>query len=224
MNRENFRTIIHDNCYYFYPYLILWVMGLVWTFIIGKPSVHLYLNQFHHPLADDFFRWATKLGEAYVFVGVIVITLFIKFRHTLFFLASFLSSFILVQFLKKVVFSSIERPTKYFEHDTTLLYLVDGVTFHHFQSFPSGHTAAGFSICTALALWLPKKMKSYSTFILILAFLIGYSRVYLSQHFMIDVLTGSVIAVTFSLIWYPNFYGEPLRNHSWMDHSIPLRK
>lgn len=56
-------------------------------------------------------------------------------------------------------------------------------------SFPSGHTAASFSVAFALLfsknkLWIPS---------MILASLIAFSRLYLYVHYPSDVLAGSVV-------------------------------
>lgn len=61
-----------------------------------------------------------------------------------------------------------------------------------YYSFPSGHTTASFSVvavtmlrCTA-NIWIP---------ILVLAILIGFSRVYLRVHYLTDVLVGVALGL-----------------------------
>jgi membrane-associated phospholipid phosphatase len=49
------------------------------------------------------------------------------------------------------------------------------------------------------------------------ACLVGYSRVYLSQHFLIDAVTGSAIGVIVVLVYY--FYHLKLHGN-WLDQSI----
>lgn len=59
-----------------------------------------------------------------------------------------------------------------------------------YYSFPSGHTAASFCVVGVTFLrcqpiiWVP---------ILILAMLIGFSRIYLRVHFLTDVLAGAML-------------------------------
>lgn len=63
-------------------------------------------------------------------------------------------------------------------------------------SFPSGHTSASFACALVLYGMLPKK---YGVPILILAVLIGLSRMYVGVHYPSDVLGGMLIAVVVSL-------------------------
>jgi membrane-associated phospholipid phosphatase len=60
-------------------------------------------------------------------------------------------------------------------------------------SFPSGHTATAFCIYLILCLLMKKKWWVFIGFII--AALIGYSRIYLAQHFPVDVGGGIIIAI-----------------------------
>jgi membrane-associated phospholipid phosphatase len=63
---------------------------------------------------------------------------------------------------------------------------------HTQNSFPSGHSTTCFAIFTSLALFFWKNQKLQ--FVLsICAILFSLTRVYLSQHFLEDVIAGSLI-------------------------------
>lgn len=64
-------------------------------------------------------------------------------------------------------------------------------------SFPSGHTACSFAVAFLLLRKLPKK---YGIPCLILAGLIGFSRIYLGVHYMSDVLAGAVSGIVLSYV------------------------
>ena len=60
-------------------------------------------------------------------------------------------------------------------------------------SFPSGHTVTAF----ALTFFVASTVLSFKTgwWFCILAILVGFSRIYLGQHYMIDVYVGSMIGI-----------------------------
>ena len=86
------------------------------------------------------------------------------------------------------------------------MYLVKGIEMLHSLSFPSGHTTSAFSGALVLTYVTPKKY--WGVLYLLLAIAIGYSRMYLSEHFFEDVVGGSVIGVFVTAIWV-----------SWIDNK-----
>ena len=66
-------------------------------------------------------------------------------------------------------------------------------------SFPSGHTSSSFAAALIYYRMLPKR---YGIPTLILAGMIGFSRVYLGVHYPSDVLGGIVVAIIGSMAAY----------------------
>lgn len=64
-------------------------------------------------------------------------------------------------------------------------------------SFPSGHTGSSFAAAVVYFTELPKK---YGVPLLILAILIGCSRLYVGVHYPSDVLAGAVIGTVLALL------------------------
>lgn len=95
---------------------------------------------------------------------------------------------IIVHSLKKIL--SRERPYKILEQLNTF-----GINLKDY-SFPSGHTAASFSIATSLALNVPR----LSIIVFIVAIVVGISRIYLGVHYPTDVAAGIVIGFSIALI------------------------
>lgn len=62
-------------------------------------------------------------------------------------------------------------------------------------SFPSGHTGSSFAAATALFLW----NKKWGIPALVLAAVIGFSRLYLFVHFPTDVLVGAFLGILSAL-------------------------
>jgi membrane-associated phospholipid phosphatase len=80
------------------------------------------------------------------------------------------------------------------------MHVVPSVEIHHYNSFPSGHTAAAFAFFTILALFYQKP--AFQILCLLLAIFSAYTRIYLLQHFFQDTLVGSAIGLSTSVIVY----------------------
>lgn len=186
-------------------FLILF--GIFWVIFFGlsitypKLSLHTHLNSFHFQLFDFFFKYITHLGDG-IFAIVLVLLFFVfkNRRLSFYILISFILTSIFVQGLKNYVFSDFMRPYFYIEQGLINVPLVNDVQMHKQHSFPSGHSTTIFALATILSL----HFKSYRTGIILffISIFTAYSRVYLSQHFIQDVLAGSMFGVVFSSIIY----------------------
>lgn len=186
--------------YYLIPYIIVFLLTLfIWSFLEHGDAV-LFLNAHRNPVFDFFFKYWTHLGDG-IFVGVLFAGLLIwKWRLAIIFLALGLAQLIFSQGLKRFVFQDVPRPTRYFE-GIAELNLIEGVKHHGSFSFPSGHTITAFAVATFFAIVF-RKNKSLSVAILLGAMLVAISRIYLLQHFLRDVLAGSLIGVVIAIGTY----------------------
>ena len=166
------------------------------------------VNGFHNGFLDRFFYWVTFFGDGLTFALVIIVLLFLTYRQAILGLVIFLGTAGLTQFLKRVVFADHLRPVGRLGREFDL-YLPAGVEPLMNNSFPSGHTTTAFALATFLTLVL--RQKNWWPVFLGLAILTGYSRVYLTHHFPIDVWVGSVIGTLGAvlLFWWLE---QPLEN------------
>lgn len=159
-----------------------------------------YIGLFGHTgitAQDLFFRYATELGATVPFV-VGGLLLFYKVGDGLLILVSQGITAAIVYPIKKIV--AAPRPSLFFAENfpDVALHQVDGVRLHQMYSFPSGHTAAVFSLMLCLTLICRNKTWTAPLFF-VLAVIGAYSRIYLSQHFAEDVCCGAIIGVVGTL-------------------------
>lgn len=192
--------------------LLCVIPGLVVIFMTDQKELHLWFNRHHSPLADIFFRNATHMAEGLAIGFVVFLALVDKVRHGVIAFSGIILSSLITQFLKRVVFFDHYRPSKVFAGIGDLHFVQD-VILHQSFSFPSGHATAAFSLFLILA-WLGRN-RWIQLVCLALALTVAYSRVYLSQHFFEDILTGSLIGSTVTFL-----IGATLLHRSWGDRGI----
>lgn len=207
-------NILKNNKLLFITYLVILMAGLIPVLMHSKADIHLFINQFHTSCGDIFFKYVTIIGSGFAAVVVSIILLFISIRYSLIMFTSWAITGILVQFLKHVVFPDLERPVRYFK-TIAELHLVHGVELYKYFTFPSGHAATAFVIFTMLAL-ISKKIRM-KLFLLLSAVIIAFSRVYLSQHFLEDILFGSLLGCIAVIIFYWYFH---LLKIPWSDKPL----
>lgn len=178
-------------------FLLVWICLFVFDCIYPKLQTHLMMNGYHSPALDTFFKYATVLGEAFpVYVGVAFLVWNVNSvwnrRNGLFILLSQGLTCVITQALKFAF--AHPRPATYFEQmGAELPQTVPGESLRRaLNSFPSGHTSAAFALFVCMALITPRK---WAPFWVASAWAVAYSRIYLSQHFLEDILLGSVIGV-----------------------------
>lgn len=159
------------------------------------------MNPYHSSLLNYFFIPYTYVGDGFFIIALALFLFFLRKKYlSLMIISSYLISGIFVQILKS--FISEARPA-YFLANTNYPYFIKNVTLHNYHSFPSGHAASAFALAAVLSFSV--KNKSYSILFLLLAALVGYSRIYLGQHFMDDVLPGSFLGIISAIICWIYF-------------------
>lgn len=207
------KSTLRENQVFLYPYLGVTFISIFFLSLYSKASIHMYLNSLNCGFGDVFFKYLTYLGDGIFIPVFLVVMLFIRFRYAFLLVLVYILSGLPVQLLKRVFFYDMARPTKYLEN--VELHLVPGVKKLSNHSFPSGHsaTAFGIMICFAIAV----KNRYLKFFFFVLATLIAYSRVYLSQHFLIDITVGAFIGLLTGLLLYE--YVKNLK-WKWLDMSL----
>ena len=190
-------SVLRQHNIYFAGLLSVLLFSTFFLLLNGKAAAFISLNSYHPFLLNVFFINYTFMGDG-IFALCLTAVLFFYYKRRqqgLAVLYSFLISGLIVQLIKNLVDSP--RPRLFFEAGQ-YLHFIDGISLANNSSFPSGHTATAFAIATVMVLLM--KDKSWQLLILIAAVLVGYSRIYLAQHFLLDVIIGAVTGSTSGIL------------------------
>lgn len=193
-------TLLRQHRSFFIPYLLLFLAVGIIQLIYTQEELIRWVNAHNSAEADYFFQYVTYLGDGIFFVVLLFILFISSRRNGLLALTSFLLSSSLSIFLKQVVFHGRPRPATVFADSAWEYHVIDGLDIATINSFPSGHTISAFAVFTLLALLDERKSRGWA--LLIPAVLVGYSRVYLFQHFVVDAFAGSLIGLLSSVVIY----------------------
>lgn len=163
------------------------VIILILLLSYGNRGFSIYINQLHQPHSDMFFKYMTHLGDGFILLLFIPLIYFKRSVYGLIFSLGALIQLIFISLGKQVFFLGAPRPMTYF-HEMSL-HVVDGVKIAYFNTFPSGHTATAFFVAAFLSL-VNLKGTIHQAIFFVLALMVALSRVYLMQHFLLDVFAG----------------------------------
>lgn len=217
-------ALLRQNRFYYALVLVFLIVLTSVRIYIGKETTLYFVADYRYYWLDRSFFLITYLGEAISFFLAFIILLFFRYRYAFMIPVIGFISLGLAMLLKQVF--ALPRPMRYLkEHD-----LVEHFTFiselnisDNFMSFPSGHTAAAFTLFTFLALVFHRH-KWLVTLSFLLAVLVGFSRVYFLHHFLEDIIFGSLIGTiisTFIFYWQMTYLKE---RKSWLERKLEVSR
>jgi len=185
---------------YFIPVFVMLLSAFVCCTVFSKQISFLVLNNYHTKWLDVFFANYTLAGDGCVSIAAVVLLIFFhKQKAAVTLLLGYAGSGLAAQLIKHCF--NYPRPKLYFEQSKVVYHhFVEGVVANHSGSFPSGHTASAFAMATVFALLSCDKRISIIAFVF--AALVGYSRIYLAEHFLQDVVAGAFIGVFWGMLSY----------------------
>jgi membrane-associated phospholipid phosphatase len=207
------KTLIKNNAIILSFYSLVLMILFYFLANYGKVQIHLYLNQLvGNKLIDNLFYYITYLGDGGVAPVLLLIIMFYNVRLGICCTASFLLATLISTTLKYGFYDDEIRPWSLFQwyYKVPIKY-VDTSILTLFHTFPSGHATQAFAIFIGLAFYVQKNLNKL--LFLSLAILTAFSRVYLSQHWLIDITVGSLIGTLTALIlFYFIIYKNKLQN------------
>jgi len=189
------------------------------SFVISnfeKTELQLIANSYSSTFFDFVFYILTHSVEFWGCLAIYVLVAFYKsYKYAIIGLLTYASAGLVTQLLKRNVFYELKRPTVNIDN---LRLIPDYFNYEQASnfSFPSGHTTVAFALFIFLTLIV--KNKKWGLVFGILACAVAYSRVYLSQHYFIDIYVGSVIGTVVTML---SFYGfNKIKFGNWGDKKI----
>lgn len=164
---------------------------------LGKTGSFVFINSRYTASADVFFQYVTYLGDGLIYIPLIAFCFFYKREYLIPAVAAIVICTVLSQFLKRCIFpDELNLRPLSLEEQHIIIHKIKGIELSYYNSFPSGHTSTAFSLALLLAYMIKKRVWAF--ILPLVALLVGYSRVYLGQHFVSDVSAGIVVGIVSS--------------------------
>lgn len=230
------KFFLKNNVFIGLSLILIVVLGLALLYI-PKGELHLLLCDRHTPARDIFYRYYTTIAEWFPYVVCVGILLFGRIGDGIFASSAMIGSALSTQVLKHII--NAPRPLTWFgiNMPDVELPLVEGVRMNSWFSFPSGHTTSFFALAFVVSILFTKsqeqrdkrqetRAKRLSTIVQITLFILaaigGYSRIYLSQHFALDVYAGILVGTLITIVCYTVFYR--FDSQKWYNFRVFTKK
>ena len=197
--------------FFFLPYFALLAI-LGWVLCTSeKLQFHLWLHEFHNSFLDCVIPYCTHLGDGIFVLSIALMLLLLYNQRTgILLILGYVFSSVIAQLLKRLAFPDYMRPFHFFKNNVDF-HQIPNFLYFESNGFPSGHTTSAFAFATVFCYL--HGQKPWVQFLLFgMAVFVGFTRVYLSQHFLLDVYFGSILGVVCGWMllrvvpknWFPN--------------------
>ena len=183
-----------------FVYLPFLVVGLILASLIQHGDVVLFINKYSRESWDAIVSLITDLGLGGFVAAFMGLLMFVRIRYAIMGLVNLAFVGIFTSLFKNILFTGRTRPFNYLYYDDFHRFIYTAELNYH-SSFPSGHTMTIFAAMSLMAYFVGKRWVGGLFFVV--ALIIGFSRIYLCQHFFIDVYVGSILGLfcTALTIW-----------------------
>ncbi len=182
---------------FFILYLILLAGCLAIKLLYTKDEIYFAVNTRYSDFLDTVEPYITDLGNGWAIVILAAVVALYNYRIAFLLITTFIITSLSVQ-VAKFCFDA-PRPKLYFAKELSKLHFAKGVEILSHNSFPSGHTLTAFA--TGVLLTYLAKNKKWAYLLIFYGVMVGFSRVYLSEHFFEDVIAGSLMGVVLAVLW-----------------------
>ena len=191
------KDVLYRVRYFLIPYIVILCACLVLKLIFTRSEIYFAVNGVYSNWADYSAPYITDIGDGITIIIVSALLALFSYRNAFLLISSYAMTSVTAQILKYSF--NLPRPKAYFSNELEKIHFVKDLYVLSVHSFPSGHTVTAFS--AAVVITYLGKNKMAAVLLLVVAIAVGYSRMYLSQHFFEDVLAGSAIGVMVTILW-----------------------
>lgn len=166
-------------------------------------ELFLFLNNLGNPSWDGFWMFVTnKFSAIPLYLLLLVLTYRqLGLKRTILVLITVAVMILVTDQLSNLFKYGVKRLRPCYDSDLNgLVRLVKSYCGGKFGYF-SAHAANNFAVAFFFTFLLSKKFRYIGIFLMVWAFLVAYSRIYIGVHFPLDVLTGGLIGLIFSWLF-----------------------
>lgn len=206
------KDVLYKIRWFFVPYLVVLAVCFLVKLTFTREEIYFAINSHNYAWGDVIAPFLTDLGNGWTTVALAAALLLFSYARAFLMAVVYAITSITAQIIKHIF--DAPRPILYFKGQLSHIHFVKGIDMLSFHSFPSGHTVTAFSTTLLITYWCRNRL--WGLPLLLVATVVGYSRMYLSEHFFEDVTAGSTIGVVvtvFLIAWLDN--KKFLRSVKW---------
>lgn len=215
---------IWENNWFMIPVSLFLGLGIALVLMVPYGDEIIFFNGYRQEPFNSIFKFISWCGETWIWILVGLAALFWRYRFTL--LIAITGLIIPLVFIVKDKVGT-DRPITHLRSIGRIndVVTVPGVELNAGQtSFPSGHTMSAFGLFSLLALMAGRQSRKRALFLAVLAISVGFSRIFLVQHFLVDVLGGALLGMAVSgFVWWLNEL-DYFQQKSYLDGRLRIKK
>lgn len=177
-----------------------------------------FFQSLSNNILDNFFKLITHLGDITFFIIVAAIIYWTIDKR---FAYKFAITYIFGALANTLIKGIFKRPRP-FEYQDTHPNIVSIGPKTSGYSFPSGHSQASATLSYSLFKLNNNKYKWFNYVLLFVLIIVPISRVYLGQHFLSDVILGTIIGLLITMVSFKLFDLIGDKEHIYALYLIPL--
>tara|TARA_B110000908_G_C10238247_1_gene444616 strand:- start:680 stop:1324 length:645 start_codon:yes stop_codon:yes gene_type:complete len=208
-------SFLVKNKIFIIPFLLWLFIGAMVLFLIEKGDLVLWCNQHRFVFGNFYFTLASAFAEWQFILFFLFIFAYEKIGNFFILGLTWALTGIGAQSLKRLF--DLPRPAGFFKNID--LNFINDDKIYFANSFPSGHTTTAFALFFVMAIFTKNKYLQFLFFVCALS--TAFSRVYLLQHFFIDVYFGSILGVLLAYVIYNTIDRTKLFNfQNWRSKKL----